>query len=211
MAIYQLRTRLISCFHPLTQLRKHCFFTLIAQLGQKMLKCRSRVGMHSIFSRLQIFQRRSVGIGISLVDLAGCNPIAEHFRQITAWNRYRNIHALLKAIVRPVFPMMAIPSLVMHPGQRIPLFTPFILRGRMRAVKVADTLQEFRRAVFGKIVAQALPEDSSLGAVPNHLMTVARHRAKMPKESLKSVHTLHPTCPASSTLSATAPPRQTSP
>ena len=64
-------------------------------------------------------EKKLVGIaGIEVrtpVDLAGGQPVAEHFRHILFRHLHAGNAAAVHAVIRPVFKMVAVAALVVHP------------------------------------------------------------------------------------------------
>ena len=83
-----------------------------------------RVHPNAIHALLQICQGRAVGVLVALVDHAGGTPVHHHFHQKFPGHGNRRVHAPVLVQIGPVFPVVAIAALVVHPGFTVALFVP---------------------------------------------------------------------------------------
>ena len=91
------------------------------------------------------------------VDLAGSQPVAEHFRYIF----FRHLHAddalTADTVIGPVFKMVAVAALVVHPRGAVSLVPALGVIGAAVSLKIFDAGPELHRRELGQIVGQALP------------------------------------------------------
>ena len=130
---------------------------------------------------LVVTQRVGVGIGISPIDLTGRHAVTEHFNH-KALRHTHGTHKLgNRIVIGPIFEMMSIASLVVHPCVGKAVCLPFSLVGRSVALIVFCSRPKLGGAVFGQIVKQPLKADSGLEAVADHLVTVTGDGSEMRK------------------------------
>lgn len=95
-------------------------------------------------------------------------PVAEHLGHVLL----RHLAAadvdgavLAAAVIDPVFEVVAVAALVVQPGQTDAVFQALLIVGAAPALIVFAAAPEFRRAVFGEVVGQALPHQTQLQAI----------------------------------------------
>ena len=91
------------------------------------------------------------------VDLAGSQTVAEHLRHIF----FRHLHAddalTVDAVIGPVFKMVAVAALVVHPGGAVADVPALGVIGAAVSLKIFDAGPELHRRELGQIVGQSLP------------------------------------------------------
>ena len=121
------------------------------------------------------------------VDLAGGQTVTEHLRYIF----FRHLHAddalAADTVIGPIFKMVAVAALVVHPGGAVPFVPTLGVVGAAVPLKIFDTGPELHRGELGQIVGQALPVKPQTEAVLPHQSPMALDRFQMPPE----IHTLH--------------------
>ena len=117
---------------------------------------RVRVDEARFLRAVEILQSGGVGIGRALIRLAGRDPVGDHLTQIPDRHVDRLIRPRDGTQVRPVFKMMPVAPLVVHPGQRIAVG---LALSRVGAAAAAFT--------FGKYF------EISLNSKPNAFMTAS--------------------------------------
>ena len=75
--------------------------------------------------------------------------------------------------------MMFVASFVMHPGNGISQYFPFLFIWTSIALVIPCTRQKFCRTILGKVMPQTLPKNARLPTVPNHQMPMACNGSKM--------------------------------
>ena len=93
--------------YPAADIAEGFLFPLLCQHMQQLFKLlfRPRMDRRRIFAGFIIFERIPVGVRISVVSLAGGDPVHEHFDNIASRHRRRS-HAsldILIAVINPVF------------------------------------------------------------------------------------------------------------
>lgn len=128
---------------PLSLLRQHLEHPFQLFSGLRMHRC-----TESAF--VVIFQRRGIRVCCSLIDLARCNAVHDHFRNVTVRHRHRLAHAMsaVNAVIDPIFIMMAVSSLMMHPCGRITVSFPLRIVGTSGSLIIPDPRSKLSRAVL---------------------------------------------------------------
>ena len=151
------------------------FFALVTEHSQEKSQLPKGIGMHKpgIPGSFQIFQRRSVGVVPAAVDLACGNTVHDHFQQ--KFHRHGNGTVFLgsRQQIRPVFKVMAVAALVVHPRLGITHILTLGSIGTAVSLIIPRTGKEFRRAVFGQIVHQSAAVQAHLKTMLHDQMTVA--------------------------------------
>ena len=91
------------------------------------------------------------------VDLAGGQPVAEHLRHIFFRHLHAGNAAAVHAVVRPVFKVVAVAALMVHPGGAVADVPALGVIGAAVSLKIFDAGPELHRRELGQIVGQALP------------------------------------------------------
>ena len=141
---------------------------LVPKLQQHFFQQSGGIGVeHQMppLAPLKEFIGISVGKLIAAVNTAGSQSVTEHFRDIFYWHFDADDALAVGAIVRPVFKMVAVAPLVVHPGGGIALFPALGVIGAAVALKIADPHKKFLGGVFGQVMGQALPVKSQTEAV----------------------------------------------
>ena len=115
------------------------------------------VHQRALHAFLKILQRRRIRIGLALVSHAGGSSIHDHFHQELSGHRQRLVTLGLGIQIRPVFIMMAVATLMVHPGFAVALDFPFCGVGTAVALVMLGTVPKLHEGLFGQIVGQALP------------------------------------------------------
>ena len=95
-----------------------------------------------------ISQRRSVGVVLAHVYLACSHTVAEHLRNIDERHFNGFIALCLGAVVVPVFKVMLVPALVVHPCGAVAFKLTLCLVGAAGALIHFAAYPEFLGAVF---------------------------------------------------------------
>ena len=134
---------------------------------------------------VEILQRGRVGVGRALIRLAGRDPVGDHLAQILHRHIDRLIHSCLGAQVCPVFKMVPVAALVVHPGKGIAV--RLALGGVRAAVAliIADAGKKLGGRIFGQGMRQSLPDQAHPEAAAHDQMPVVCDRLQM---SPKFVH-----------------------
>ena len=85
-------------------------------------------------------------------------------------------------VIDPVFKVVAVAALVVQPGQTDAVFQTLLIVGAAPALIVFAAAPEFRRAVFGEVVGQALPHQTQLQAIAADQPAVTIHGMEMGAE-----------------------------
>ena len=159
---------------------------LFALLGEECEPFFEEIGggrMH-LFSRvsaLKICQGVRVGIVFPLVDFACRYAIAEHFFDVSQGHFDRLVHLCCGVDIVPIFKMVAVAPLVVHPRVGAAENFALALVGASRSLVVARAGDKFGRRIFGEVVKKPLPADACTEAMANDTMAVACDGAKMQK------------------------------
>ena len=149
-------------------------FTLFRKHGEEQLQEIGGGGMDgaSVLATHKIFERMAVLIVFPLINLARRNAVAEHLYDITKGHFDRLIALGDGIYIHPIFKMVLVSSLVMHPRGGIAEQLTLALVGAAVALIVFCARKELRGHIFGKIVSKPLPADPATKAVIDHLMAV---------------------------------------
>jgi len=129
-----------------------------------------------------------VGKGVAVlifrpvIDLGGGHAVAEHLDDPAQGHFHGLDTAGGHGVIRPVFKVVAVASLVVHPCGGIAFFLTFLLIGAAGALIIADAGDEFLRAEFGEIVPQSLPENAGFPAMPDDSIAMACDGGEMADE-----------------------------
>lgn len=161
---------------------KSCFFALISKQSQQFFEQFPCVRMHYIiiFVFIVVCQWERVIVGVTIVVFTCGNPVTEHFEYISC--RHRHTDKTLSWVyckIYPVFKMMFVASFVMHPGNGISQYFPFLFIWTSIALVIPCTRQKFCRTILGKVMPQTLPKNTRLPTVPNHQMPMSCNGSKM--------------------------------
>ena len=119
---------------------------------------------------------RGIGVFVPLIDPAGGNTVAEHFRHVFLGHlaaAHEHLAVLPDAVVDPVLKMVAVAALVVEPGQAEACLPPLLVVGGAIALVVSGAPPELHWRVFGQIVGQTLPNQPQLHTVVTHQCAVA--------------------------------------
>ena len=157
------------------------FFSLLGKACEPFFEEIGGVGMH-LFSRvsaLKICQGVRVGIVFPLVDFACRYAIAEHFFDVSQGHFNGFVHFGGWIDVVPIFKVVAVAPLVVHPRVGTAVNFAFAFVGASRSLVVARAGDKFGRRIFGEVVEKSLPANACTEAMTNNTMAVARDGAKM--------------------------------
>ena len=128
-----------------------------------------------------VIKRRPVRVFASHIDLAGSDPIHDHFRNILIRHRHRS-HSTgqcLHAVIDPVFVMMFIPALMVQPGAGITDIFSFRIVGAACPLIVFCPYPELCGTILGHIMQQSLFIQTYLKAALCHKDLMMCDRFKM--------------------------------
>ena len=156
---------------------------LLRQHSEKLFKKRGGVGMNTatVSPPIEIGKGLVVRIKLSALDLAGGHTVAKHFDDKAQRHFYRRVFPLRGIDVHPIFKMMTVSALVVHPSQGISVFLSLPLVGASRAQIMLCAGNKLRWRVFGQIVKQSLPSDPCAKAMTNDRMAMLCNGSKMSK------------------------------
>lgn len=134
---------------------------------------------------------RSVRVFVFEINLAGRHAVAEHFDDIV--KRHGLSADSFGAVVDPEFPVMRIAAFMMEPG--IGKALGFFLRidRRAEALVIAKAGFQFRRRVFGQVMAETLAIQSAAKAQVHDPHFVLVDGRKVAMNFFKRVHRFHHT------------------
>ena len=158
-------------------------FSILGKECEPFFKEIGSVGMHflSRVSALKIGQRMLVGVIFALINLACRYAVAEHFFDVSQGHFNGFVHLCGWVDVVPIFKMVAVASLVVHPRIRAAEEFAFALVGAPCALIIARAGDELGGRIFGEVVKKSLPADACAKAMPNDAMAVACDGSKMQK------------------------------
>ena len=93
---------------------------------------------------------------------------------------------LLSGEICPVFEMVLVSALVVHPGKRVAFFFSFFGTGASVALIVFHTDLKLRRGELGQVVSEPLPQDAGFDAVPQYHMTMRTDGFYMSEKSFQA-------------------------
>ena len=120
-----------------------------------------------------------VGIVFPLVDFACRYAIAEHFFDVSQGHFNGFVHLGGWVDIVPIFKVMAVAPLVVHPRVGAAEDFALALVGASRSLVVTRAGNELAGRIFGEVVKKPLPANSCAKTVPNNAMAMARDGAKM--------------------------------
>ena len=127
----------------------------------------------------KIVKRGLVGVVFALVYLACGHSVTEHLDNIFKRHFDRLHPSSRRLVVGPIFKMVPVSALVVHPGGRIPVLLALLLVGTAGALKIPDSCQKLGRAVLGQVVPKPLPKNSRLATMLDNGVAVPRYRSEM--------------------------------
>ena len=124
-----------------------------------------------------------IGIVLALIDLARADAVAEHLDKVLFRHFYRGHHMRHGIIVRPVFKVVTVAALVVHPGKRIAVVRTLQLVGAAAAACIMlNARDKFGRGEFGYIMPESAPRNTGFAAVDEYGAAVACDGGKMSEE-----------------------------
>ena len=120
-----------------------------------------------------------VGIVFPLVDFACRYAVAEHFFDVSQGHFNGFVHLCGWIDVVPIFKMVAVAALVVHPRIGAAKELAFALVGAPCALIIARAGDKLGGRIFGEVVKNPLPADACAKAMPNDAMAVACDSSKM--------------------------------
>lgn len=133
----------------------------------------------AIFPFFKISQWHILGISFPIIYLTGRHPVTEHLFYITNRHFNRFFKSCLRIVILPIFKMMFIPSLMMHPGNRITINFSLFCIGASCSLIISCTRYKFCRTILGQIMSQSLPENTCMITIAYYLMAVFCNCTKM--------------------------------
>ena len=164
-------------------MRKGFFLSLLGKESEPFFEevGGGRVHFLSRVSALKICQWMLVGIVFALVDFACRYAIAEHFFDVSQGHFNGFVHLCGGIDVVPIFKVVAVAALVVHPRVGAAKNFALALVGASCALIVARAGDKLGERIFGEVVKKPLPTDACTEAMANDTMAVARNGAKMQK------------------------------
>ena len=140
-----------------------------------------RVHFLSRVSALKICQWMLVGIVFALVDFACRYAVAEHFFDVSQGHFNGFVHLGGWIDIVPIFKVVAVAPLVVHPRVGAAEDFALALVGTSRSLVITRAGDKFGGRIFGEVVKKPLPADACTEAMANDTMAVTRNGAKMQK------------------------------
>ena len=167
--------------HVPAQIAEGLFLPPVAEHGQDIVKLSSGLFMHQrlLSAAGEILQRGAVGIVFPLIGLAGGDAVHHHLRQIFPRHGEGFILPGVHIHIRPVFVVVAVAALMMHPCLAEALVLPLGGIGAAVALIVFCPDGEFRGRIFGKIMGQPLPVKPHLKAASHYQNTMVGYGLEM--------------------------------
>ena len=130
---------------------KSFLFAFFFHHGQKIVQLPEQLGVQQFLldAGFQINEGGSLGVGAALVDLASGNTVHHHFCQIFPGHGHGFITAGLHVQIGPVFVVMSIAALMVHPCFAEAFFLTLGAIGAAVALIIFDAHTEFCGGVFG--------------------------------------------------------------
>ena len=125
-------------------------FALFGEHREKLFQQSRAFGVDCavFFPAKKVIERAVVGVLFLLIDFARGNAVAKHLDH----ESYRHLHRAgrpgLRIVIAPIFKMMAVAALVVHPGEGVPVSVAlsFVWAAASLIIFCADP--EFGWAVF---------------------------------------------------------------
>ena len=121
----------------------------------------------------------AIGIVLSLIDFACRHAVTKHFFHKTQRHFDRFVHFCGGVDIVPIFKMVAVSPLVVHPRIGTAEEFAFALVGTSRALIIARAGDELGGRILGEVVKKSLPADACAEAMPNDAMAVSCDGSKM--------------------------------
>ena len=170
--------------HDLAQEAERLLFAAVAQHGQHIEKLAARVRVHhraiaDLLGVDEIVEGIGVRVGAAVVNFTGGDAVHDHLHKEFARHRHGAVDLRLRVDVRPVFVVVAVAALVVHPCGGVAVELALIGVRAARALIVFCAGPELCGGVFGQVVRQAAPIQPDAEAVTAHLPAVARDGTEM--------------------------------
>ena len=120
-----------------------------------------------------------IGIILALIDLTCRHAVAEHFFDVARGHFDGLVHFGDGVDVIPIFKVVAVAPLVVHPRIRATKELALALVGASISLIVARAGDKLGGRIFGEVVKKPLPANACAKAMPNNAMAMARDGAKM--------------------------------
>ena len=120
----------------------------------------------------EIIIRIAVGIVFSVVSLACRQSVAKHLLDVPDRHFHRLQLSCFRVIVRPIFKVMAVPALMVHPRHRISRCFSFGFVGTSVTLKILCSGDKLRRRILRQIVPKPLEKYTCPDTVRNDLVPV---------------------------------------
>ena len=169
----------------LPYISERLLFALVAEHGEEVFELARGLGMHlePCMSAHEVIIGGGIGIVLALIDLARADAVAEHLDKVLFRHFYRGHHMRDGIIVRPVFKVMTVAALVVHPGKRIAVVRTLQLVGAAAAACIMlNARDKFGRGEFGYIMPESAPRNTGFAAVDEYGAAVACDGGKMSEE-----------------------------
>lgn len=132
-------------------------------------------------SPLKIGERVSIGISLTLIDLARRHTVTKHLNNKAERHFHGAVFLYLGIDIHPIFKMMAVAPFMVHPSAGKTEFFSFCLIRASRAEVVLCTRDKLCRRIFGQIVKEPLKANTGPKAMVYHAVSVACDGIKMSK------------------------------
>jgi len=117
---------------------------------------------------LKVGKRVCVGVFVSVVDHPSGDSVAEHFLDVFQRHLDRGHFPRHRVVICPIFKVVLVSALVVHPGVGKAVILPLALVGGTVALIVPGSDYEFRRGILREVVEEPLKKDPCLAAVPDN-------------------------------------------
>ena len=168
---------------------KRAVFSVLRQEAQTFFQKSTGLGVDQAAGLpfQKIIQRHIVGVLIAVVDAACRYPVTEHLQHVAE----RHLDAVHRPglfadpVVRPVFQMVLVASLVMHPGRGVAEITALRIIRTPEPLVVFHARKKLFRRILRQIVGQALPVQTKTEAVVHDEQPVAGDGPEMTEKVLR--------------------------
>ena len=135
------------------------FLPFVPEHFQQVVQFRLGIGVHTgaLQAIAEICKGCAIGIMLPLVGHTGGPSVHDHFNQVFSGHMEGFIIPGFPADVRPIFIMMAVAALMVHPGFAVTLDLPLCGVGTAVALVVFCAVPKFHKGIFGQVVGQTLP------------------------------------------------------
>ena len=133
---------------------KGFLLSLLRQHFKKLFEKLGGFGMNTatVSPPIEIGKGLVVRVELSAINLAGGHTVAKHFDDEAQGHFHGNVFFLHRIDIYPIFKMVAISSLMVHPGKRVSVLLPLPLVGASGAQIMLCARNKLGGRIFGQVM-----------------------------------------------------------